>query len=215
MGSLYWQLNDSWPAISWASIDWYGRWKLLHYAARRFFAPQIIVAERKGDATRIALVSDATTALPAQWRVRVLDIAGQLLNERGGAVTLAPLSAADVALLDDKDLFGNAPQNASYAVAELLLNGRAVSRSIVERRALKDMVYSAPGLSVSWQGKTLTLTATKLARAVYIGFGTIAAQPSDNGFDLLPGESATVTIDSAADQAMLARSLALSTLGSQ
>jgi beta-mannosidase len=215
MGSLYWQLNDSWPAISWASIDWYGRWKLLHYAARRFFAPQIIVAERKGDATRIALVSDATTALPAQWRVRVLDLAGQLLNERGGAVTLAPLSAADVALLDDKDLFGNAPPNASYAVAELLLNGRSVSRSIVERRALKDMAYSAPGLRAGWQGRTLTLTAAKLARAVDIGFGTIAAQPSDNGFDLLPGESITLTIDSAADPATLARSLTLSTLGSQ
>ena len=214
MGSLYWQLNDSWPAISWASVDWYGRWKLLHYAARRFFAPQIIVAERKGDATRIALVSDSTAPLPAQWRVRVFDMAGKHLNERGGPVTLAPLSATDVALLDDKDLFGNVAASQSYAVAELLLKDRVVSRSIVERRVPKDVAYPAPGLATHWQGKNLTLTAANLARAVQIGFGTVAAQPSDNGFDLLPGESVTLTIDSTADQAALARSLTLSTLAS-
>jgi beta-mannosidase len=213
MGSLFWQLNDSWPAISWASVDWYGRWKLLHFAARRFFAPQIIVAEHKGDATRIALVSDASTALPAEWRVRAFDMTGRLLNEHGSAATLAPLSANDVAVLDDRSLFGSAPSNQSYAVAELLLNGRVVSRSTVERRAPRDMGYPPPGLSTRWQGKNLTLTATNLARAVQIGFGTIAAQPSDNGFDLLPGESLTVTIDSAADASALSRALTLSTFG--
>jgi len=213
LGSLYWQLNDTWPAISWASIDWFGRWKLLHYAARRFFAPQIIVAERKGGATRIALVSDATRPMPVQWRVRVFDMAGRQLTERGGAATLAPLSAAEVAMLDDASLFGTAMPSESYAVAELLSNGRLLSRTILERLVPKEMAYPAPGLSVSWRGKTLTLTAHNLARAVYIGFGTVPAQPSDNGFDMLPGERVTVTIDSGADQATLARALTLSTLG--
>lgn len=39
MGALYWQLNDDWPVASWASIDYYGRWKALHYMAKNFFAP--------------------------------------------------------------------------------------------------------------------------------------------------------------------------------
>jgi beta-mannosidase len=115
-------------------------------------------------------------------------------------------------MLDDANLFGNAPADRSYAVAELLLNGRMVSRSIVERRAPKDMAYPAPGLAARWQGKNLTLTAGNLARAVQVSFGTIAAQPSDNGFDLLPRESVTVRIDSAADAATLERTLTLSTL---
>ena len=39
MGALYWQMNDNWPVVSWSSIDYYGRWKALHYMARRFYAP--------------------------------------------------------------------------------------------------------------------------------------------------------------------------------
>ena len=77
------------------------------------------------------------------------------------------------------------------------------------------MAYRAAGLTARWQGRNLTITANNLARAVQIGFGTLAAQASDNGFDLLPGESVTVTIDSAADPATLSRALTLSTLGPQ
>jgi beta-mannosidase len=38
MGSIYWQINDNWPVASWASIDYFGKWKALHYMARHFYA---------------------------------------------------------------------------------------------------------------------------------------------------------------------------------
>jgi beta-mannosidase len=213
MGSLYWQLNDTWPAISWASIDWYGRPKLLQFAARRFFAPQAIVAEHRDATVRIAAVSDATTSLPARWRVRTFAMDGHLLGEQAGAITLPPLSSTEVTKLTDEALFGTADPRSSYAVAELIVAGKPISRAIIERAEPKDMAYPAPGLTARWNGKTLTLTAANLARAVMIGFGTIPAIPSDNGFDLLPGESVTVTIESNADAAILQRALVLQTLG--
>ena len=49
MGSLYWQLGDSNPAISWSSIDYYGRWKAVHYYAKRFYAPILLTAGAGGD----------------------------------------------------------------------------------------------------------------------------------------------------------------------
>jgi beta-mannosidase len=215
MGSLYWQLNDVWPAISWSSVDHAGRWKLLHYAARRFFAPQAVVAEHRGTATRIALVSDATGGLVAHWRVRGFDMTGRALGSRDGDLTLAPLSATGIASIADADLFGTADPAQSYAVAELLIDGKPVSRQIVERALPKAMAYPDPGLSVQWQGKQATVTARALARAVMLDFGAVGAQPSDNGFDLLPGESRTLTIASDASAAQLARALTLRSLGSR
>ena len=45
-GTLYWQLNDCWPVASWSSLDYFGRWKALHYAARRFYAPLLLLHRR-------------------------------------------------------------------------------------------------------------------------------------------------------------------------
>ena len=41
MGTLYWQLNDCWPVASWASIDYYGNWKALHYRAQALYDDNI------------------------------------------------------------------------------------------------------------------------------------------------------------------------------
>jgi beta-mannosidase len=212
MGSLYWQLNDVWPSISWSSIDYQGQWKLLHYAARRFFAPQAIVAEHRGHATRIALVSDATAPIAATWRVRAMTMAGRTIKQSSARVTLPPLSAGDVAMLDDGALFGDAAPTDSYAVAELEIGGSVVSRTIIERAPPKDMAYPDPGLTVTWHGRDVTLHARNLARAVMLDFGTLAAHPQDDGFDLLPGETRTIAVASAASPAALAAALTVRTL---
>ncbi len=213
MGSLYWQLNDVWPAISWSSIDYEGRWKLLHHAARRFFADQVIVAEHKDAATRIALVSDATTPVAAVWRVRALRTDGRVVDERNAAVTLAPLSATEVATIPDEELFGLTDARDSVVLAELSIGDRLVDRRIVERALPKDVRWPDPGLTARWNGRDVTITATALARAVMLDFGATPAQPTDDGFDLLPGESRTIAVASDATPAQLKRALTLRSLG--
>ena len=54
MGAVYWQLNDCWPVISWSSIDYHGRWKALHYYAKRFFAPVLVSCEEESWMTQEA-----------------------------------------------------------------------------------------------------------------------------------------------------------------
>ncbi len=51
MGALYWQLNDCWPVFSWSSIEFGGKWKALHFAAQKFFAPALVSAHTLGDET--------------------------------------------------------------------------------------------------------------------------------------------------------------------
>jgi beta-mannosidase len=109
MGALYWQLNDLWPVASWASIDWHGRWKALHHAAGRFFAPLLVsVTQEKG-----VLTVWATSDLP-----RPLRLAGalELFAWSGKRVARLPLKARLAA-------------NESRAIASVpvtkLLKGRA------------------------------------------------------------------------------------------
>ncbi|WP_242125459.1 glycoside hydrolase family 2 protein [Sphingobium sp. Sx8-8] len=218
-GSLYWQLNDVWPGASWSSIDYFGRWKALHYAARRFFAPVAISAgRRENGTTEVALISDRTTAVDAHWRIRMVDVDGKESIVKQGDATLAPLSATKIGDMTDDALFGGADKARSFAVAELLVDGKIASRALVSALPEKAMALPDPGLATSWtsapDGKPqLTVKATRFARGLWIGFGGVDASTSDNYFDLLPGESVTVSITSTASLAKLKAALELRHLG--
>ena len=58
-GSLYWQLNDCWPSVSWSSLDYYGEWKALHYAAKDAYAPFMLYAVGDEYGLKAYLVSDS------------------------------------------------------------------------------------------------------------------------------------------------------------
>ncbi|TPW33560.1 glycoside hydrolase family 2 protein [Martelella alba] len=57
MGTIYWQLNDTWPVASWASLDYGGGWKAMHYMVRRFFSPVSVAAIPSDDGETISLVA--------------------------------------------------------------------------------------------------------------------------------------------------------------
>ena len=98
MGAIYWQLNDCWPVASWASIDYYGRWKALHYAARRFFAPVMISAQEEGEMTQRASVNDFFRETDMAQSV-TLSVANETRRPVSGAVLWA-LRDADGQILD-------------------------------------------------------------------------------------------------------------------
>ncbi|WP_020612991.1 beta-mannosidase [Sediminispirochaeta bajacaliforniensis] len=81
MGALYWQLNDTWPAISWSSIEYGGRWKPLHYAAKRFFAPTALISYREEDGKiTIKGINDTEQALSGSLEISFVDFAGNLIE---------------------------------------------------------------------------------------------------------------------------------------
>jgi len=88
-GTLYWQLNDTWPVVSWSSVDVLGRWKALHHEARRVFAPVAVLADRWADTVAVWVASD--TAVTGTLVVRVVDFGGRELARRAAGVrVLAP-----------------------------------------------------------------------------------------------------------------------------
>jgi beta-mannosidase len=78
MGTLYWQLNDTWPVASWSGMEYGGRWKVLQYLARRFYAPVTVVSapEHGGKAVRLVAVSDVAQPLELHVSVVAVDMRG-------------------------------------------------------------------------------------------------------------------------------------------
>ena len=219
MGSMYWQLNDVWPGASWSSIDYFGRWKALQFHARRFYAPLMMAALRKDDGkTTVSLVSDSTAAVNMHWRMRTMDFAGKLLSEHEEAVTLPPLSSTRLATYTDAQLLKGADPHASFTVFELLDGDKVVSRNLVFFDEAKTLALPTPAihsaLATGADGYTLTLTTDALARDVWVSFGDLDAELSDNAFDLLPGQSVTLSVHSKMGLDALKRALQVQDLAS-
>jgi beta-mannosidase len=198
MGSLYWQLDDAWPGITWSGIDYFGRWKALQFHARRFYAPLLVAALRHHGVTNVSLVSDRTTPVAAQWRLRVMDFSGKVIGQQQADVTLPPLSSTHVGTFSDAQLLHGADPRAAFAVFELRVEGREVSRNLVFFDELKNLALPRPEirtrLEATGDGYRLTLASDKLAREVWVSFGNIDAEVSDNAFDILPGRQVTLTV---------------------
>ncbi len=219
MGTLYWQLNDVWPGASWSGIDYDGRWKALQFHARRFFAPVAIAAlrDRSEHTTRVTLLNDRTRPVPARWRLRVMDLDGRLLAERTHEVILAPLSATRVASLGDARLLDGADPRRTVAVFDLTVDGKRVSRRLVDFVPARDQALKAgqihAELAAEGDHYVLALSADSLVREVWIDFGRVPARVEDNAIDMLPGERRRLRVDSRAGLATLRRSLQLQSLG--
>ncbi len=203
MGSLYWQLNDCWPVASWASIDYYGRWKALQYYARRFYDDLLISPFLHDDKVDVYVVSDKLQPLSGTIHTRLLDFSGNVLLDQTKDIQIPAQSNAIYFTLAKADLALKGDLHRSFLVFDLELGGKKVSRNLIFFDAMHSldlpvMPKIATTLSKSGGDYTITLQSAKLARGVYMSFGDLDVEFSDNYFDLLPGESATVTLKSAA-----------------
>jgi beta-mannosidase len=199
MGSLYWQLNDCWPVASWASIDYYGHWKALQYYAKRFYDDVIVSPFAHDGKLDVYVVSDKLQPLSGTIRTRLLDFSGKVLTEKTQDVQIPAQSSAIYFTLDEKDLLANADPQKTFLVFDLAVGRKPVSRNLIffdtmHNLDLPKSVKIDASLDSSNRSYTATLRAPVLARSVYLSFGDLDVQTSDNYFDLLPGEEITVKL---------------------
>ena len=203
MGSLYWQLNDCWPVASWASIDYYGRWKALHYYARRFYDDVLISPFSHDDKVDVYVVSDKLQPLSGTIHMRLLDFSGKVLLDQNKDVQIPAQSQSIYFTVDKAVLAAKADPRKSFLVFDLELAGKKVSRNLVFFDVTHNLDLQAKPRIETTLGKagedyTVTLQSPQLARSVYLSFGDLNVQVSDNYFDLLPGEPATIRLRSSA-----------------
>jgi beta-mannosidase len=219
MGSLFWQLNDCWPVASWASIDYFGRWKALHYYARRFYDEVLISPYAHDGKVDVYVVSDKLQALSGKIHARLLDFSGNTLFEKTQEVQIPAASSASYLTFDENDLFADPRGNArnSFLVVDLEVGGKPVSRNSVFFDVTHNLELPvSPKIESAFarapDGYMLTLQSATLARSVYISFDDLDAQLSDNYFDLLPNEQATITVKTTAALDQLHRALRVASL---
>jgi beta-mannosidase len=217
MGALFWQLNDCWPVASWASVDYFGRWKALQYYARRFYADLLISPFAHDGAIDVYIVSDKVQAAAGAIRMRLLDFEGKTLMDKTQEVEIPAQSSAVYVSLNEKDVLGSASPDRTFMVFDLIVGGQMVSRNEVffdHMRNLQLPLKPAIQSSIAGSGGdyTLTLRSPVLARDVSLSFGDLEVTPSDNYFDLLPGEEMTIRVKSGATLVELQRAFRATTL---
>ena len=206
MGSIFWQLNDCWPVASWSSIDYYGRWKALQYYARRFYAPVLVSPHVEDGVVKVFIVSDRTAAQDAELRVRLMDFDGKVLLEEKRTVNIAPLSSqVDLEWpLDKISTAAGGDLTKVFAVADLGRADTQISRNLIYLVPVKQVHLKPAALNVEVGGQngsyTIHVTSPVLARDVYLSFGNLDVKLSDNYFDVLPGETVTITVTTTASR---------------
>ena len=199
MGSLYWQLNDCWPVASWASIDYYGRWKALQYYSKRFYDDVIVSPFRHDGKVDVYVVSDKLQPLNGTIHTRLLDFSGKVLSEKTQDVQIPAQSSAIYFTVDQKELLAHADPTKSFLVFDLTVGGQQVSRNLIFFDTMHNLDLPKPvkietSLDKSNGGYAVTLRSPALARSVFVSFGDLDVKTEDNYFDLLPGEAVTVKL---------------------
>ena len=204
MGTLYWQLNDSWPVVSWSSIDYYGNWKALHYQAKRAFAPVLINPIQQNDSLSVYLISDRLDTMEQMTlEMKVVDFDGKTLGKKIQVHSLEVPANTSKCVYRAKLDGWLTPEDCRRSFLKLILkdeSGHQVAESVHFFRKTKDL--QLPPISVSYQMKQtdgkceLTLFSSMLAKDIFIETPLQGARYSDNFFDLLPGERKKVIITS-------------------
>jgi beta-mannosidase len=183
MGTLYWQLNDTWPVASWSGLDHGGAWKALHYMARRFFAPlaAFAVPSQDGKTISIMAVNDGLVAADAEVLCEAVKPNGQ----RRTIKLLKQSVPADRAI----ELAHFSADELGDAILHLTLNG--TDQNHFALKPYKSYAFEDSKISLKIKGKTLELSAEKPAYYVSLE-ADVAGHFSDSAFDLLPGESKVI-----------------------
>lgn len=196
MGTLYWQLNDCWPTASWSSIDSFGRWKALHYYARRFYAPILASACEEGTQVAFHVTNETMADVRGLLTWQLRDMAGNVYAED---VQQVHVEALGTRLACEVDFAGQLTTAASkrqlYVDYGFSVDGQEVSCGTVLFAKAKHLELQRPNIrtEVADLGDrfAISISAEAFAKDVMLDVPW-DGQFSDNYFDLSTGDRIVV-----------------------
>ena len=199
MGTLFWQHNDCWPVASWASRDYYGRWKAQHYFTKKAFRDLLVSPIEEEGKLNVYLVSDRLKSTKGKLEIRVMDLKGNVVFVKE-LNTTAPANTSKIAFTAPIHTILKGKQANEVVInTRFIVNG---TKEVYDNNYFlvhyKDVDFPKADIKASsipaGDGFDVTLESNVFARAVFLSLNGIDNFFSDNYFDLLPGESMTIHV---------------------
>ena len=200
MGTLYWQLNDCWPVASWSSVDSNGRFKALHYEAKRFYEPVHISCVETGEYTKrkditdercfgyetkgqIFVNNDTLQDVEGVVEWQLCSKTGEVLQSGSEPLTVKALSYASLEEMD----FHKTAMRDNYLAFSYMVGGKVVSSGTVLFTKPKHFHFVDPKITLTVGDGYIDVTADAFAKYVYISNDNDDLVLSDNFFDMGKG----------------------------
>ena len=205
MGSLYWQLNDCWPVASWSSLDYFLRWKALHYYAKRFYRPIFPSVKEGTDEVEFWITNDLTTQSEVQLDWKILDSEGKILKNETYDAIVSPCYSLKVGTVDVSDI-NNEKSKMRNNIIFYKLRDKQKENEIIHYGfrlfdSPKHFKISDPELSFTCERSSddnnnfnLTIGCKGIALYVFIDSDDFDFIASDNFFSMEPNESRVIVL---------------------
>ena len=185
MGTLFWQLNDCWPSISWSSIDYFGNWKALHYKAKKSFENVLITSKLNGNIIETTIINDSFKNKKGNLELQLLDFNGKVLWSETKSIVVGKNSNKKYFALHVDENYRNTVFVTKFKEAVSLFYLEKPKNLQLQKVEIKRVV------SKSKNGFTIKLFSSTLQKDLFLS--TIKkGHFSDNYFDLLPNETKTI-----------------------
>ncbi len=230
MGTLFWQINDCWPVASWASRDYYGRWKAQHYFTRKAYDDVMVSPYAEDGQLNIYVVSDRLKRFRGKLDVKIMTFAGEVVAEETKRVQVQANGSHVLASYNVEELLKGKAVADVFVYAKLIDNKDQVFDNTYVMLKQKDMHYPAVDVSYTIEEVAdaaqvtasmaptahiydITLTAPQFARAVHLMVNDVKSYFADNYFDMLPGQTRTIRLSTDLSLKEVKESMTIESLG--
>ena len=198
MGTLFWQHNDCWPVASWASRDYYGRWKAQHYYTRKVYDDILISPVVEGDDLKVYAVSDRLENTSGRLQLQVCQFDGTVVHHWGKSVGISGNDSRVCFSAPLAKLLEGADRGTVYVRVDYTDKSGRVYHNNYCLGKQKDMDYPKVDLQTEVRsiegGYEVMVSADKFARAVCLSVADNESVYSDNYFDVQPKSSVQVQV---------------------
>ena len=197
MGVITWQLNDCWPVVSWAGLDYFGRWKAQQYYSKRAYAPILVSAKEEEASAELWITNDTPADVTGTVRWQLLDARSKLVREGSETVRVQSCKPVLAARLDFGDVLDDGSRGDYYLAFAFEVENQIVSEGTALFVKAKDFNFAPPEIETNVQEEKdrfmIGIRSAAFTKSVALFLSEANCIFSDNYFDLSAGTTKVIT----------------------